>query len=93
MQTSMRRDKRKTPRMFEYQYLTQDECRALVKGGHVQALDKFGKLVTLRVTAIHTWKRRDDVEVHWKYGLYEYGVTVITADKPNQFFVKILEVG
>lgn len=44
------------------------------------ALDVHGCWRNIKVTSIKTWKRRPEIEVHWKYGLYEYGVTTITAN-------------
>ena len=46
-------------------------------GSHVKAVDLSGiAWRNVKITSIKTWKRRPtDCEVHWKYGLYEYGIT------------------
>lgn len=50
------------------------------KHGHCQAIDIYGKLRNVKITSIKTWKTRSDIEIHWKYGLYEYGYSLLTAE-------------
>ena len=46
----------------------------------LMAIDRNGALRNVKLTSAKTWKRRSDIEIHWKYGLYEYGYTTITED-------------
>lgn len=47
---------------------------------HCQALDIYGKVVNVHITSIKTWKRNPNKEIHWKYGLYEYGYSLLTPE-------------
>lgn len=44
----------------------------------IMALDRSGNARRIKITSIKTWKTRPDVEIHWKYGLYEFGITTLT---------------
>lgn len=48
--------------------------------GHVCAIDNSGFLRNCKITSIKTWKRKPDMEIHWKYGLYEFGYSLLTPD-------------
>lgn len=37
--------------------------------------DKHGNWRRVKITSIKTWKTRPEIEVHWKYGMWEYGTT------------------
>ncbi len=69
-------DKRKNPAMVNFRTLTIEEVKS---ASHVWLLDRNGKAVQVKVTSVKTWKRRSDVEVHCKYGLYEYFVITCKA--------------
>lgn len=45
-----------------------------------KAIDINGFLRDVKITSIKTWKTRSDIEIHWKYGLYEYGESLLTSD-------------
>jgi len=82
---TLRSDKRKNPEVKTYRFLTADECRSLT--GRVKALDQFGKIGEVTITSVKTWKTRPEVQVNWKFGLYEYGKELIETDEDNRFFV------
>lgn len=79
--------------MRQYRYLTPDECKTFgtYSPRHCQMIDKYGDIREVKITSVKTWKTRPDIEVRWKYGLYEYGAELITPNRPNQFFVKEVE--
>lgn len=84
----MRSDNRKTPQMYKVKYLTFDECKALTN--HVNVLDRNGNIASVKVTTIKTWKRKPEIEIHCKYGLYEYFTETVYPDEQQTFFVKII---
>lgn len=79
-------DRSKNPEVKEYEFLTLEECKHL--SGHADVVDKNGKIAHVRITSMKTWKTRPDVQVGWKYGMYEFGKELITCDADNRFFVK-----
>ena len=82
MKTVMRSDRRKNPEQVEYEYLTFDECKALTNHCHI--LDREGKIAQVKITSVKTWKTRpDEIEVHCKFGLYEYFTVKIIRDIAN----------
>ena len=88
--TIMRSDKRKNPEQVEYEVLTFAECKSL--HGHACILDRQGKIANVKITSVKTWKTRpDEIEVHCKFGLYEYFVVTVTAERPNTELVRIVE--
>ena len=90
MKTTMRSDKRKNPQQVEYEFLTFAECKSL--HGHACILDRQGKIANVKITSVKTWKTRpDELEVHCKFGLYEYFVVTVTAERPNTELVRIAE--
>ena len=89
MKTTMRSDKRKNPEQVEYELLTFAECKSLT--GHAYILDRAGKIANVKITSVKTWKTRpDEIEVHCKFGLYEYFVVTVTAERPNAELVRIV---
>ena len=85
-QAKFRSDKRKVPTLHNWEYLTADECKKL--SGYCCIVDWKGDVARVKITKVKTWKTRSDIEVHWKFGLYEYGITLITDSRPNTEFVK-----
>lgn len=75
----MRYDKRKNPELRTYRYMTATEAKNLRYGDHVSILDMHGNIATVKINgAPKTWKTRPyDVDVPWKYGLYEYGTDTV----------------
>ena len=67
-------DRSKKPEYHNYRELSFNE---IATGTHVKAVDLSGVCWrNVKITSIKTWKRRpSDADVHWKYGLYEYGIT------------------
>ena len=89
MKTTMRSDKRKNPEQVEYEVLTFGECKGL--GGHCHILDRQGKIANVKITSVKTWKTRpNEIEIHCKFGLYEYFVVTVTAERPNTELVRIV---
>lgn len=88
-QAKMRSDKRKNPTMLEYRLLTYDECRSL-KYHHCYVLDRYGDIAQVNITTVKTWKRRPDLEIHWKFGLYEYGQETVRPNEPQTFFITLI---
>lgn len=68
--STLRSDKRAKPEWREYRHLTFDECRKL--SNHALYIDRQGKIASVKITTIKTWKTRPEIEVHCKFGLYEY---------------------
>ena len=89
MKTTMRSDKRKNPESVEYEVLTFAECKAL--SGHAYILDRQGKIANVKITSVKTWKTRpNEIEVHCKFGLYEYFTVTIDSHSPNKEMVRIV---
>ena len=88
MKATMRSDKRKNPQQYEVELLTLEECKAL-SGQHSYILDDAGRIANVNVTSVKTWKTRPEIEVHCKYGLYEYFVITIGPDRPNSELIKV----
>lgn len=76
MKSGYSRDKKE----YDFTPFTIDEHKDLVIGGHCKAVDRCGELRDVKITSIKTWKRRPDIEIHWKYGLYEFGVSLLTPE-------------
>lgn len=90
MQAVMRSDKRKNPQPVECELLTFEECKALT--GHAYILDRYGKIARVKITSVKTWKTRpNEIEVHCKFGLYEYFTLSIDEHSPNKELVRIVE--
>jgi hypothetical protein len=89
MQAKMRSDKRKKPQMYEYEYLSYEECRAL--NNHAYILDDYLNIAQVIITSVKTWKTGDDVEIHCKYGMYEFFTVKISSSSPNTKLIKLVE--
>jgi hypothetical protein len=88
MDAKMRSDKRKIPTLYEYRVLTNQECKAL--GSHAYILDSYGDIAQVKITSIKTWKTRPDIEVHCKYGMYEYFVVSISPTNQNSELITLV---
>jgi hypothetical protein len=77
-EAKLRSDKRKSPEMKQYRRLTFQECKNL--SGHSLYLDRFGQIATVKITTIKTWKTRPEIEIHCKFGMYEYFQDTIRPD-------------
>lgn len=84
-----RNDKRKTPHFLTCRRLTPQECKSL--HGHALYLDLQGNIAEVKITSIKTWKTRPEIEVHCKYGMYEYFSDTITPTSENIRFVTLVE--
>jgi hypothetical protein len=81
-------DRKLQPR--EWTGLTYEECKAL--SGHVRYFSTHTcRVHTVKITSVKTWKRDPAIQVHWKYGLYDYGYEMVYPDKPQEIFVKEAE--
>lgn len=81
----LRSDRRKHPEMRNYRYLTFEECKNL--SSHCLVCDDHGTIAEVKITSQKAWKTRPQIEIHWKYGLYDYGYETIYPDRPQCFFV------
>lgn len=82
---SLRSDRHVNPEVKSYRFLTLEECKSL--HGHSLVIDRNGKIANVAITSIKTWKTRQDVQIGWKFGLYEFGKDTFTCDDDNNFFV------
>lgn len=82
----LRSDKKVKPTGRLYRFLTYKECRALPS--HAEILDRSGRVATVKITSIKTWKTRPDLEIHCKFGLYEFFEVTVTPERVNCEFVK-----
>lgn len=87
MYTSFRSDRRVHPQIVSVHYLTYDEVLTLRVGQHAYVSDDNGRLAQVKITSIRTWKRKADVKIGWKYGLYEFGSETVTPEGKQLFFV------
>lgn len=72
--TKYRSDKQKTPVMHNFDLLSWDEIKAIKTGDTILILDRHECAAPVKVTSVKTWKRRPDVDIHCKFGLYEFFV-------------------
>lgn len=84
-----RGDNRKSPEIVKVRRMTYDELKTWHP--NLDILDRNGKMAHVKVTSVKTWKRRPDVEIHCKYGLYEYFTVTVTPDRQQNEFVKIID--
>jgi hypothetical protein len=77
-------DRRKIVQIWRL--LTFNECRDL-SGQALYYSEHTHKVHRVKITSVKTWKTRDYIEVHWKYGLRDYGYEVVHPDTPQQTFV------
>ena len=64
----LRSDKRAKPEYKTFRQLKAGEVGYL----HYYYMDTAGKMANVKVTSLKTWKRKPDVEIHCKFGLYEF---------------------
>jgi hypothetical protein len=88
MDAKMRSDKRKNPTMLGYRVLTNQECATI--GSHAYILDRYGDIAQVKITSIKTWKTRPNIEVHCKYGMYEYFVVSISPTNQNSQLITLV---
>ena len=85
----LRSDRHVKPEMKEYEFLNLAECKNLRDSCLI--VDPQGKIANVRITSLKTWATRQDVQIGWKFGLYEYGKELITTDENQMFFVRKVE--
>ena len=89
MQTSYRSDRKKNPTLYDYQEFTFDDLKCL--SGRVKVLDQAGKIAEVKITSIKTWKRRPlDLDIHCKYGLYDYFICHVRNGLPDMTFIELI---
>jgi hypothetical protein len=86
-QAAYRSDRRTYPAKRSYRYLTVAEVKALQPGSRVKVLDQNGRVAEVKITSIKTWKTRPDVQIGWKFGMYEFGRETFRMEDDNFFFV------
>lgn len=88
-----RYDKKRKEAPKKYRYMTCAEARNLVSGSHAKILDQYGNVADVKINgAPKTWKTRPyDVDIPWKYGLYEYGTERFRAHVTETYFVVEVE--
>ena len=62
--------------------LSYEEMKALSSNSQIMFISNNGEARRAKVTSVKRWKTRPDVEVHIKYGMYEFGVI------PNERLIK-----
>lgn len=60
----------------EYQVLTYNEVKAGIPS-HVDFISNQGDVKHVKITSVKTWKKRGEIQIGLKYGLYEYAYTTI----------------
>lgn len=63
----------------EYQILSYNEIKSGLNS-HVDFISLQGDVKHAKVTSTKTWKKKSDIAIGLKYGLYEYNTTVIFPD-------------
>jgi hypothetical protein len=84
--TFLRSDKRKNPDYKDYIPLTYAECLELKNDCLI--LDRENHVANVKITSIKTWKRKQDIEIHCKYGMYEYFTIKLSPEIDNTELVK-----
>lgn len=70
-------------------FMTVDEIQAIPKGHRVECLLNNGRLGSVKVTSIKTWKRDPQrVEIGVKYGMYNCA-TLSLIDASHRFVVRV----
>lgn len=83
-------DKHKHPETKNVRYMTIDDAKQLKYGDHVLVLDQSGCYAICKVTSVKTWKRKPEVVVHLKYGLYEHFTeTFINSDSTTNLVMEV----
>ena len=88
-----RYDKKRKEPARKYRYMTCEEAKKLASGSHAKMLDQHGDVADVKINgAPKTWKTRPlDVDIPWKFGLYEYGTERFRADRPGTLLVVEVE--
>jgi starvation-inducible outer membrane lipoprotein len=60
----------------DFRYANIDDARKMSQGSTQYIEDQHGKWRNVKITSIKTWKTRPEIEVKWKYGMWEYGSTM-----------------
>lgn len=73
--------------------MTAEEAKNLHSGSHAKILDMNGNVADVKINGTpKTWKTRPhDVDVPWKYGLYEYGKESFRSDRTETYLVVEVE--
>lgn len=89
-QVYARSDRKKNPTPIDVDYLSMEEIKSLHSGDTIHILDQNDRLARVKITSIKTWKRKPDIEIHVKYGLYEYFTINVIDASPDMPLVKII---
>jgi hypothetical protein len=57
--------------------INNEEIAALKSGSRICFISNNGMLRRAKVTSVKRWKTKPDIEVHAKYGMYEFGILTI----------------
>lgn len=75
--------------MIEYRELTFDELKSL--HGRVSVLDQAGRIAEVKITSVQSWKTRPyNLDIHCKYGLYDYFVCHVRNSIPDMTFIEVI---
>lgn len=89
MQAKMRSDRKKSPTMYEIRELTFDELKRL--SNHAYILDQAGQIANVKITSVKSWKTRpNNLDIHCKYGLYDYFIVHVVDCNPDMTFIEII---
>lgn len=75
-----------------YEHMTYEQLHPiLTHTSHIQILDKNGDVARVKITSVKTWKRKPDILVSCKFGLYEYFSITIVPGEVTEFVQEIKE--
>jgi len=88
-EATFRSDRHKSPKKYVVRELEFDELKSL--HGRVKVLDRAGRIAEVKITSVKSWKRRPlDLDIHCKYGLYDYFTVSVRNGEPDMTFVEVL---
>lgn len=79
-----------TKELKEYHEINYQDCKNI--GPHALCISVYGDVIRVKITSIKTWKRKPDIQIGLKYGLYEYATTTIYPNKPAYPITLVKEV-
>lgn len=89
-QVYARSDRKKKPTPIDVDYLSMEEIKSLHSGDSIHILDQNDRLAQVKITSIKTWKRKPDIEIHVKFGMYEYFTINVINGLPDISLLKII---
>jgi hypothetical protein len=75
-----------------YETISYQDIKSGKLPSHVDCISIHGDVIHTKVTSIKTWKKRPEIEIHLKYGLYKYAETTIYPDNSYRDLILVKEV-